>query len=901
MQLQFDSSQEYQIEAIEPVADLFEGQPRVDGTLEFALGTGVSFAAIPNRLELSASALLANLQAVQKRQQLQQDASLQTISETIELPVGFENISFPNYSVEMETGTGKTYVYIRTALELNRRYGMRKFIVVVLSVAIREGVLKTLQITQDHLRQIYDNIPYRFKTYDSSNLSQIRQFAISGNVEIMVMTIDSFNKASNVIRQTTDRLQGETPLHLVQATRPILILDEPQDMESQLRVAALASLNPLFALRYSATHRNPYNVVYRLTPYEAYRQNLVKKIEVAGIEKSGDENRPFMRLESVQTAKKTLTARITLHKLMATGQIKEQIVTVKPGDNLEPKANRPEYSAFTIEELDAGEGVVAFTNGTQLRVGETTGADKTDVFKAQIAYTIEQHFLRQRKLKSYGLKVLSLFFIDRVDNYIHQDSLIRRLFNESFNEIKLRYEEWNQVDPEIVQASYFASRKTKAGVVYEDTKGGESDKDKDAYKLIMSEKERLLSFEEPTSFIFSHSALGKGWDNPNVFQICTLNQTGSEMKKRQEIGRGVRLPVNQEGSRCKDPQLNILLVVANESYERYVGSYQEELQADYGREGLAPKPANARKRKKVSLRKKYLLKPEFKELWQRIAQKTRYAVKIDTEKLISEVVNDLDSAEIRRPELNMRRARIVAKTDRFDTVLTTVSKTTTAADTEKLPNLLEVIGNLLERTSPPMRLTRRTILEIISRSSRQVDAIENPHEFANVTAQCIKQHLADQLVDGIKYEKLNEWYEQCQFKFEYESWADNLVPTDRSLYNYAEVDSLADDPTTSIEGRFVLGLEKDDSVKLYFKLPDWFKVDTPIGAYNPDWAIVKEQRDAFGTPTGEQWLYLVRETKGTTDLAQLRLDERRKIHCGKEHFTNALGVDYAVVTDASQI
>jgi len=309
VRFRFDGSQDYQIRAVEAVVDLFEGQPFIDAAFEFKPGT-LSLAAVVNRLDLAESALLANLHAVQRTNGLPVDYELQCIEEPIEISEGVKLTRFPNFSVEMETGTGKTYVYLRTLLELHRRYGLSKFIVVVPSVAVREGVLKTLRVTEDHFRRLYDNPVYRYYVYDSENLSQVRQFALSKSVEVMVMTIDSFNKAGNVIRQVTDRLQGETPIHLVQAARPVLVLDEPQNMESEKSIAALALLDPLIAFRYSATHRNPYNVVYRLTPFEAYRQGLVKRIEVDSVLAEDAENQPYLRVESISAKKSRITARI---------------------------------------------------------------------------------------------------------------------------------------------------------------------------------------------------------------------------------------------------------------------------------------------------------------------------------------------------------------------------------------------------------------------------------------------------------------------------------------------------------------------------------------------------------------------------------------------------------------
>lgn len=366
MQLKFDANQDFQLEAIEAVADLFDGQPRHTLDLQFGLG----IPAVPNRLDLDEAALLANLHTVQQRQGINPDPALKLLEEPIRTATGRERVRFPNFSVEMETGTGKTYVYLRTALELYQRYGFRKFIIVAPSVAIREGVLKTLEVTRKHFQSLYDNIPYRFYAYDSDNLSQVRQFALSDSVELMVMTLAAFNKADqNVIHQTTDRLQGETPVHLIQAARPILILDEPQNMESEKSIAALAALQPLFALRYSATHRVPYNIVYRLTPFDAYRLRLVKRIEVNSVRQEGDINQPYIRLVSTTSQKNTLSARLVIHKLFKTGQIREATVTVRPGDSLEEKSGgRPIYAPYTIDEIDTLPSRVRFGNNQELFV-----------------------------------------------------------------------------------------------------------------------------------------------------------------------------------------------------------------------------------------------------------------------------------------------------------------------------------------------------------------------------------------------------------------------------------------------------------------------------------------------------------------------------------------------------
>ncbi len=892
MEIQFVADQEYQLEAIGAVADLFDGQARHENALSFALG---GLAAVPNRLDLTLAQLLANLRAVQERNGPAPDAALEEIAGAIATAAGEQAISFPNFSVEMETGTGKTYVYLRTMLALYDRYGFGKFIVVVPSVAIREGVLKTLRITEAHLRRLYQNPPYRYYAYDSTNLTQVRQFALSNGVEIMVMTIDSFNKASNVIRQSTDLLQGETPIHLVQAARPILILDEPQNMESEARVAALAALHPLCALRYSATHRNPYNLVYRLTPYDAYRAGLVKRIEVASVLEDDANGMPYLRLVEVAAQKRTVTAKVAIHKLMKTGAIAEKVVTLRPGDGLAGKAERPEYGDLVVEEINPGGGFVRFTNGVEVQRGEAHGADREALFRAQIRYTVEEHFRKQEKLKGAGLKVLSLFFIDRVANYAPEDGLIRRLFVEAFDALKGAYPDWRDRDAGTVQAAYFAQKRRKEGAVeLVDSSSGKTAEDEAAYALIMRNKERLLSFAEPVAFLFSHSALREGWDNPNVFQICTLNHSGSEVRKRQEIGRGMRLAVDQDGQRAREERQNILTVVANESYERYVAALQAEVAAEYGSGEAAPPPANARKRGAARLRKECLLKPEFAELWRRVGQKTRYKVRVDTEALLDAALPAIDQLQVDRERITIQKGQVaVGAADVFEAL--TLSGAKTVSDLSgryPAPNLIDLMAHLMAHTTPAMFLTRRTLLAVYERTTNQQAALDNPQEFAAGAVRILKQALTEQLVAGIKYERLNDWYAMELFAEEIPGWAENLVPAEGALYDQVSCDS-------QVERAFVEGLERRDDVKLYVKLPGWFTVQTPIGEYNPDWAIVMDDRDEYGD--GGERLYLVRETKSTTDRAKLRSDERHKIHCGERHFAGALGVDYRVVTNANEL
>lgn len=461
----------------------------------------------------------------------------------------------------------------------------------------------------------------------------------------------------------------------------------------------------------------------------------------------------------------------------------------------------------------------------------------------------------------------------------------------------MKYPDWNGIAADDVQAAYFAQTVRRSGdIELLDSVTGKTKDDEAAYNLIMRDKELLLSFDEPVSFIFSHSALREGWDNPNIFQICTLNQTASEVKKRQEVGRGARLAVNQSGDRVHDEKVNVLTVVANESYERYVARLQTEIEDEYGKEGAPPKPANARKRGFARLRKEYILKPEFKELWDRIKHKTRYAVRIDTEKLLREVVAELDEVEIRPPRVAITKAEVqVSAEGAFQAIQMSQAKTAVdLAGRYPLPNLVAIMADLMERTTPPARLTRRTLLEVFRRTNNKQAALDNPHEFATAAVRIIKAKLMDHLVDGIRYEKIDEWYEMAQLELdaEIESWEEYLVPAAHSVYDHVIYDS-------QLERRFVEDLEKRDDVKLYLKLPRWFKVDTPVGEYNPDWALVLEDRDEYGEPTGTK-LYLVRETKSGM-VSDLRPDERRKVRCGEEHFVGALGVNFKVVASASEV
>ena len=518
MELKFQNNLDFQLEAISSVIKLFESQKFIDDNYWSVSENGV----IPNRLDLDNSQILENLVDIQTQNKIK--------------PV--ETLENRDFSIEMETGTGKTYVYLRTIFDLYKNYGFKKFMIIVPSVAIKEGVLKTLQITEKHFKNICDNIPYRYYEYDSKKINRIRQFARSGTIEIMIITIDSFNKDNTIMNQERDILQGQKPIDLVSKTKPILILDEPQNMETEIAKESIKKLGSLFTLRYSATHRNYYNLIYRLTPIDAVEKNLVKKIEVASVTEDRNYNDAFIHCANIKIVSNKIKAVLNVNK-KTSDTIRLSAITVQNGDDLSAKTQNLEYSGFTVTEINAKYDFIKFSNGIKLKLHQEQGRDKDAIIESQIKHTIEEHFQKHDALSKEGIKPLTLFFIDKVDRYLKDDGFIRKTFEKLFNQLKTEYVDFRDVDVKDVHSGYFSEMRKDTSM----------SNDKSAFDLIMKDKERLLSFDESVQFIFSHSALREGWDNPNVFNICTLNQSSSTMKKRQEIGRGMRLPVNQQGDR----------------------------------------------------------------------------------------------------------------------------------------------------------------------------------------------------------------------------------------------------------------------------------------------------------------------------------------------------------------
>ena len=576
MKLQF-KKQEFQTDAVNAVVDLFSGQERTHSTFSVEVGGQMDIIAglgFGNVLRIDDETIARNMRAVQKRNSL---------------PLT-DDTAPRQFCIEMETGTGKTYVYTKTIFELNRRCGFTKFIIVVPSVPIREGVYKSLQVTEEHFGRRYDNVPCRYFIYNSAKLSDVRQFATSANIEIMIINIDAFKKAENVINQTQDRLGGETAMRFIQDTNPIVIIDEPQSVDNTPKAQeAIASLHPLCVLRYSATHRNRINLLYRLTPVDAYQMGLVKQISVSSNTVTGGHNQPYVKLLSVSNDR-GFSAKIELDVRDRKGVVSRKTKTVKGGDDLFLlSGDRDLYEGYKISQIDCtpGSECIEFTNTEFVALGKAIGdVDESLLKRAQIRRTIEAHLDKELLYTGRGIKVLSLFFLDKVENYRHLDGtpgIYAKMFEECYAELisKPKYDcirERFPSDVSKVHNGYFSQ--DKKGKL-KDTKGDTS-ADDDTYNIIMRDKEWLLSFDCPLRFIFSHSALKEGWDNPNVFQVCTLIEQKSVFTCRQKVGRGLRLCVNQDGERVEDKDINVLHVMANESFAEFASTLQKEIEDETG-------------------------------------------------------------------------------------------------------------------------------------------------------------------------------------------------------------------------------------------------------------------------------------------------------------------------------
>jgi type III restriction enzyme len=991
MKIQFDAQQQYQLDAVSAVIDIFDGQPLEEpdfAVIQLRDGIGLfeghvqTEIGVGNRLAITADDLKRNV----RRLQLRNDIEIADPAAALEKwPLLGSSGEFARYcyhfSVEMETGTGKTYVYLRTIFELATRYGFNKFIIVVPSVAIREGTLKNIEITQEHFKALYNNIEFESYVYDAKTANRLRQFAASNTIQILVINIDAFRKnftgtedeyKSAVIYRERDQTNGVRPIEFIQSTNPIVIIDEPQSVDNTEKAQeAIKALNPLCTLRYSATHRNPYNLVYRLDPIRAFELRLVKQIIVDSAITSGAMNAAFVRVEKIDI-KNGIKAKLRIQMQTPNGA-KEKSVTVKNEYDLyEISQNRAQYKdGFVVTEIDGTPGAefVKFNSGLILRQGEEHGGMRQDVWKAQIRKTVEKHLLKELQVRKLGLKVLSLFFIDRVANYRSYDDAgqpVAGKFAQEFEETlralgkepQFSSLEWLKLPINSLHNGYFAQ--DKKGIL-KDTKG-DTQADDDVYSLIMKDKERLLSKDEPLRFIFSHSALREGWDSPNVFQICTLNETQSAMKKRQEIGRGLRLPVNQDGVRVFDESVNKLFVVANESYDDFARKLQIEYEEDCGvtfgkvpiqafikmaqvvddkeqpvgkeaagviwntlvangmlagdgkiqpkfdpkKDGFTLNLPHAhkalesqiidvlsnyqlerhirdnRKEGLNKLKKAVELSPDFEALWERIKPRTTYQVEFTTDDLVHRAVQAL------RKMPKVEAAKVNFTTAELSVTNAGVEAHAVAAKTETIlyrGSLPDVLAYLQSETE----LTRSTLVRILKESGRLSEFFINPQWFMDSVAAILKFELHQLIVDGIKYERIPATEPEFQWRqelFKNEELINYLtaLQVDHSIYEYVVYDS-------QVEREFAQKLDTREDIKLFVKLPRWFEVETPVGKYNPDWAILKHS---------EETLYLVRETKSTKDFLKLRTTEADKVRCGQKHF-EAIGTSFAVVVSADEV
>ena len=974
MKLRFESDLAFQKQAIASVCDLFKGQEinRTEFTVsrvsadaaQAQLGLDDDGLGVGNRLTLLPDEVLTNLRDVQLHNALAPAETLESL----------------DFTVEMETGTGKTYVYLRTIFELNRLYGFTKFVIVVPSVAIREGVAKTLEMTRDHFRALYAGQPMDSFVYDSAKLGQVRDFATSSTIKVMIATIGSLNKLdTNVFYTPHERTGGERPVDLVRATRPVIIVDEPQSVDGGATgkgKQALDEMRPLCTLRYSATHATKHHMVYRLDAVDAYEQKLVKRIDVAGLEITGAHNTPYVRVTDIKFSKTKAPVASVEIDMQGQGTILRQIKTgLTDGRDLADLTKREVYrdvSIGTIERSATGEALMQLNlpgDVKWLRVGEAHGdVDRGSIVRRMIQRTIKEHFDREKVLRPLGIKVLSLFFIDRVDHYrVHGEDGSRAIgpygviFEEEYRKLATHPDYRSAlfgegpIEPDRAHDGYFS--RDRKGKVTEpevnasgDLKNAASREDAErGFHLIMRDKEKLLDEKEPLRFIFSHSALREGWDNPNVFQICVLREMGGDRERRQTIGRGLRLCVDSKGERRRDEGLNVLTVIAEESYASFAEGLQNQIETDLGinfgtvtKDAFAHLPVedddgvlaplgvaastalfdylqaqgylnakgkiddslrrelkagtlklpeafdavatharalltklagrldvrDADKRVRIGMNREVFLGEEFRSLWERVSARTTYRVTFDNEALVASAAERLKaSIQVVPAQARWRKGEMEISKGGVSGVRETTSQfMTLSAENAAVP---DVLGELQNRTE----LTRRTLARVLIDSGRLDDLRQNPASFIDQAAALINRAKVEALVDGIRYQAIgpNAVYAQELFETEeLNGYLDKMVEVQKSVSDAIRYDS-------TVERTFAETLNANEAVKVFAKLPDWFKVRTPLGPYNPDWAVL------LTGETGDR-LYFVVETKGSQFLEDLRTSEAAKIQCGAEHF-----------------
>lgn len=1003
MKLKF-KTQAFQTDAVTAVVDCFQGQPlsggvvyRVDPGRELNLAQpslpNVEYTGFKNSdLAISHAAVLKNIQAIQQSQNLPLSDALKRTA-----------VSDFNLDIEMETGTGKTYCYIKTMFEFNKRYGWSKFIVVVPSIAIREGVSKSLEITAEHFLEQYGKRA-RFFIYNSKQRHNLESFSSDAGINVMVINVQAFNARGQDARRIYEELddfQSRRPIDVISRNRPILILDEPQRMEGAKTLESLKEFNPLMVLRYSATHKQEHNKVYRLDALDAYNQKLVKKIAVRGISVKGlAGTNAYLYLESIEISiTKPPEARVEIEIRQNTG-IKRVLRKVGKKDNLyDMSASLDQYKGFVVADINALDNTVSFTNGVILQAGEAAGdVTESALRRIQIREAIRAHFEKEQELFAQGLKVLTLFFIDEVAKYRSYDETGERpgeyalIFEEEYsiqlNEVlTLEDSPYNRylqgIPTSGTHNGYFSIDKKSKRMVNPNTgaRSTEAD-DVDAYDLILKDKERLLSFEEPVRFIFSHSALREGWDNPNVFVICTLKHSDNTISRRQEVGRGMRLSVNQNGDRMDDPAMvhhvNVLTVVASESYKDFVTGLQRDISAglsarplkadeayfigkvlktdfsgetkvtpamakaiyrylvkndytddsdrisaayhDAKREDtLAPLPADLsdwapqiyrlidslfsdaqlpaiedeRKVKANPLNANFH-KKAFQDLWSRINRKAAYTVHFDTAELVVKSVSVLDKELTVTPlQYTIQRGEQtesasydeIKKGDAFRIQETKTDHLKTSVHSAVKYDL---IGKLTAETKLT-RATVGTILQLI-RPAVFSQYRTNPEDFIRKSAQLINEQKATVIVEHLAYNPVEDAHEIDIFTREKPKQDfSRAVKANRHIYDYVFADA-------ETERRFVRELDTGTDVEVYAKLPRAFFIPTPVGNYNPDWAVAFKQGSV-------KHVYFIAETKGSLSSLDLRKIEESKIECARRFFAKITSdqVKYAVVDSYAKL
>ena len=869
---------QHQITAIQSVADIFRGMER--NTYDNAHNEDIHM----NVCSLSSQQILDNIQSI-----IHENG----VSDTQAFLVN-EN----DACIEMETGTGKTLTYLQTAYELFRQYGLSKFIVLVPSVPIRQGVIDTFENFKEQLSDKYDVTPDVF-VYDSSKISLLHDFITSDNLQIMVLTMASFNSENNILNQVDreDMFNNLPHLESLAQTHPIILMDEPQEgMDTDNSKQWIAKLQPLFKLRYSATHAVKKNVLYQLTPAESYRLGVVKKLEVLAVSESNDEATLKLEISQVQSTATQVKVKLKLWKLnKSKGRFEfKESGLLKKDDNLADKSGNESYRDYTISRIYKSmtdrKWHVVFTNGSEIIEGSSS-SNKEQVWALQLEWLIRRHFENRNRLRPQGIKNLSLIFIDRVANYMSPERpIIKQLFEQKYRQVYAEFNDGKQpADSDVLAAQGFYFAKTTQGE-YTD-KEDACRKNKEIFDEILHNKQRLLSFESPIDFIFSHSALGVGWDNPNVFGIATLNESYSENKKRQEIGRGLRICVNQSGERVYDSaetpeeeQINQLTIVPNETYETFARSYQQEYEEQYGIGGNIPKPKHTHKGKRLNrvtfkLKRDKTFMSVFRRFWNVVAQKTVYRIHMDEDELIRRSIESLNEIRINDYILEVQSMRI--------TDISNLNNAEYYGSESYAGRARFNPHDLVEEISEKTGLCYTSVLKIVAGINNQGQYIKNPPVFMEQAVFKIRQVQLDELVRCIEYTPTGNIYEFKFDDFSKDGCEDWIATPNHGVWDKSLYDSL-------YEKEFAKEADKitNTEVLCFLKFPSWYKIPTPIGNYEPDFGVVLHKR-LLSSPNEDKEYYFVVEIKGTDDINDTRAltpHEIGRIKCAVKHF-KSLGIE----------